>query len=161
MPRGRTKCLPISLWPSADQAAWEKAIRPGNPFDEWGIAAHWSPATRRKTIAGYGRFLFWLKERNELDETAHPAERVTQERLTAYLEHLRRVNRGHTVQCRIQELGHAMRARAPERDWNFINRAAGRLRADTIPARDKRGRAFSATLDSIRTKLRLEEQKDR
>jgi hypothetical protein len=33
-----------------------------------------------------------------------------------------------------------MRALAPERDWSFITRAAGRLRADTIPARDKRER---------------------
>jgi integrase/recombinase XerD len=138
MPRGWTKCLPISLWPSADQAAWAKAIRPRNPFDEWGIAAHWSPATRRKIIAGYGRFLFWLKERNELDETVGPAERITRERLTAYLEDLRNINRGHTIQCRIQELGDAMRALAPECDWGFIKRAAARLRGNTIPARDKR-----------------------
>jgi integrase len=140
MPRGWTKCLPISLWPSADQAAWERAIRPGNPFEDGGMAARWSPATRRKTIAGYGRFLFWLKERNELDETVGPAERITRERIKAYLEDLRSLNHGHTIQCRIQEFGDAMRALAPERDRSFINRAAGRLRADTIPARDKRGR---------------------
>lgn len=140
MPKVWTKCLPIEFWPSADRAAWERAIRPGNPFEDGGVAGAWSPATRRKTIVGYGRFLFWLRERNELDETAEPVERITRERLKAYLEHLRRVNRGHTIQCRIQELGDAMRALAPERDWSFINRAAGRLRAETIPARDKRER---------------------
>jgi integrase/recombinase XerD len=140
MSRGWTKCLPIEFWPSADRAAWERAICPGNPFEDGGIAARWSPATRRKTLVGYGRFLFWLKERNELDETAEPAERITRERLKIYLEYLRRVNRGHTIQCRVQELGDTMRALAPERDWSFINRAAGRLRAETIPARDKRGR---------------------
>ena len=139
MPKGRTKCLPISLWPSADRAAWEGAIRPGSPFEEGGIAALWSPETRRKTIAGYGRFLFWLKQRNELHETASPAERITRERLKAYLEDLRNINRGHTIQCRIQELGDAMRALAPECDWGFIKRAAARLRGNTIPARDKRG----------------------
>ncbi|MGB8631200.1 MAG: tyrosine-type recombinase/integrase, partial [Xanthobacteraceae bacterium] len=118
------------LWPSADQAAWEIAIRPGSPFEEGGIAALWSPDTRRKTIAGYGRFLLWLKKRNGLNETASPAERITQERLKAYLEDLRNINRGHT----------AMRALAPECDWGFIKRAAARLRGNTIPARDKRGR---------------------
>ena len=33
-----------------------------------------------------------------------------------------------------------MRAMAPEANWGFIKRAAGRLRANTIPARQKRGR---------------------
>jgi integrase/recombinase XerD len=140
MARRWSKCLPIALWPSADRAAWERAIRPGDPFEEGGIATPWSLATRRKIIGGYGRFLSWLKERNELDETAGPAERITRERLKAYLEDLRSINRGHTIQCRIQELGDAMRALAPECDWGFIKKAAARLRANTIPARDKRGR---------------------
>jgi integrase/recombinase XerD len=140
MPRlTSSKCLPISLWPSTDREAWETATHPGDPFDHGGVAASWSAATRRKTIAGYGRFLFWLQERNELDDTAGPVARITTERLTAYLEDLKRLNHGHTVQCRIQELGDAMRALAPEHDWGYINRAAGRLRANTVPARDKRG----------------------
>ena len=140
MPRASwSKCLPITLWPSVDRAAWENAIRPGDPFECGGTAASWSDATRRKTIAGYGRFLFWLKERNELDETAAPAARITRERLGAYLEDLKIINRGHTIQCRMQELGDAIQALAPEYDWRFIKRAASRLRASTIPARDKRG----------------------
>jgi integrase/recombinase XerD len=140
MPRAtRSKCLPIELWPSADRAAWGSALQQSDPFEDGGIAASWSPATRRKTIAGYGRFLSWLKEHNELDEAAGPAARITPERLRAYLEVLKRLNLGHTVQCRVQELGDAMRALAPDHDWRFIKRAAGRLRASTIPVRDKRG----------------------
>jgi integrase/recombinase XerD len=135
-----SKCLPIELWPPADRAAWEAAMRSSDPFDGGGIAAHWSVATRRKTAGGYGRFLFWLKERNELDVTGDPASRITRERLTAYLDDLRRTNRGHTIQCRIQELGDAMQALAPESDWRFIKRAAARLRANTVPASDKRRR---------------------
>jgi integrase len=135
-----SKCLPIRLWPPADRAAWEAAVRPSNPFESGGIASRWSAATRRKTAAGYGRYLYWLRERGELDETADPATRITRERLAAYLDELRRTNRGHTIQTRIQELGDAMQAVAPNSDWRFIKRAAGRLRANTIPARDKRGR---------------------
>ena len=98
MPRASwSKCLPITLWPSVDRAAWENAIRPGDPFECRGIAVSWSTATRRKTIAGYGRFLFWLKERNELDETAVPAASITLERLRAYLDDLKSINRGHTI----------------------------------------------------------------
>jgi integrase len=116
------------------------AVRPSDPFESEGIASRWSAATRRKTAAGYGRFLHWLRERGELDETADPAARITRERLAAYLDELRRTNRGHTIQTRIQELGDAMQALAPNNDWRFIKRAAGRLRATTIPARDKRPR---------------------
>src|SRR5262249_29619539 len=141
MPKARwTKCLPIALWPPADRAASEAAMRRPDPFEDAGIANRWSAAARRKTACGYGRFLFWLLERGELDVTADPAARITHKRLTSYLEDLRSVNRGHTIHNRIQELGDAMRVLAPDREWSFIRRAAARLRADAVPARDKRGR---------------------
>jgi integrase/recombinase XerD len=115
-------------------------MRPSDPFEGGSIASRWSVATRRKTAKGYGRFLCWLKDRSELDETAGPAARVTRETLNAYLDDLKRTNRGHTIQCRIQELGDAMQALEPQSDWRFIKHAAARLRATTVPARDKRGR---------------------
>jgi integrase/recombinase XerD len=140
MPRAVwSKCLPIALWPAADRAVWQAAIRLGDPFDGGGIASRWSAATQCKTAKGYGRYLCWLKERGELDETAGPAARITREKLSAYLEDLRNTNRGHTIQTRIQELGDAMRALAPDKDWRFIQVAACRLRASTVPARDKPG----------------------
>jgi integrase len=71
---------------------------------------------------------------------ATPAQRITMERLHAYLAELQRTNRGHTPQNRIQELGDALRALAPEGDWRWILRAASRLRANTVPAHDKRER---------------------
>lgn len=132
-------CLPIPLWPPAGRAAWEAAMRPRDPFSEGGIASRWSIATQRKTAKGYGRYLCWLKDSGELDETADPAARITRVRLSAYLDDLRIVNRGHTIHNRIQELGDAMRALAPDKDWRFIQVAACRLRASTVPARDKRG----------------------
>jgi integrase/recombinase XerD len=141
MPRAVwSKCLPIALWPPTDRTAWEIAMRPSDPFEGGSIASRWSVATRRKTAKGYGRFLCWLKDRSELDETAGPAARVTRETLNAYLDDLKRTNRGHTIQCRIQELGDAMQALEPQSDWRFIKHAAARLRATTVPARDKRGR---------------------
>jgi integrase len=115
-------------------------MRRRDPFEDAGLATRWSAATRRKTACGYGRFLFWLLERGELDVTADPAARITHERLTSYLEDLRSANRGHTIHNRIQELGDAMRVLVPDHDWSFIRRAAARLRADAVPARDKRGR---------------------
>ena len=160
MSRTWSKCLPIRLWPSADQAAWEAAIHPNDPFESGDIASRWSRATKRKTAAGYGRYLYWLGERGELDETADPAARITRDRLAAYLDELRRTNRGHTIQTRIQELGDAMRALAPNGDWRFIKRAAGRLRANTIPARDKRGR-LPRIVDPIAQGYRMMEEAEK
>ncbi len=141
MPRAVwSKSLPLALWPPADRAAWQAAMAPGNPFDPGSIASSWSAATRRKTACGYGRFLFWLEERGEVDESVGPSVRITRARLDAYLNEIRRTNRGHTIHSRIQELGDALRAVAPDGDWGFIKRAAGRLRATTIPARSKSGR---------------------
>ena len=74
------------------------------------------------------------------DETADPATRITRERLVAYLDELRRTNRGHTIQSASKNSATPCERWSPESDWRFIKRAAGRLRANTIPARDKRGR---------------------
>jgi integrase len=135
-----SKCLPIDLWPIADRTAWQAALELGDAFDPGGAASRWSPATRRKTASGYGAYLFWLQRRGEFDPNMAPGMRVTRERVARYLEGLRDANRGHTLHNRIQELGDAMRAIAPESDWRWLLRAAGRLRANATPVRDKRGR---------------------
>ena len=135
-----SKSLPIALWPVADRTAWQAGLKPGDVFEPGCVASRWSAATQRKTASGYGRFLFWLMERGELDGALPPASRVTRKRVEAYLDELKRTNRGHTIQNRIQELGDAMRAIAPQCDWRWLLRAAGRLRASTIPVRNKRAR---------------------
>jgi integrase/recombinase XerD len=136
-----SKSIPVALWPKLDREAWEAALRPGDDiFEASGPASRWSPATRRKTQLGYGRFLFFLDQRGELDPDASPTIRVSRERLLDYLAELQHTNRGHTIQNRMQELGDAMRALAPGQDWRWILRAASRLRCSAIPAHDKRAK---------------------
>lgn len=133
-------CRPVSLWPSCDRAAWAKAKEPRGPFDARNAGSSWSPATWRKTAAGYGFFLMWREECGELNPDEPASQRVTRKMLSAYLDFLKQRNRGHTVHNRIQELGNAMRILAPEQDWTWIGRAASRLRAETVPARNKLSR---------------------
>ncbi len=156
----RSKCLPTQLWPVADREAWQAALQPSDVFEPGGAASRWAAATRRKTASGYGHFLLWLRERNELDEGVGPTARVTRERVAAYLAELKRTNRGHTIQCRIQALGDAMRALVPDREWRWILRAAGRLRAATVPARDKRPR-LRPIGDLVAQGFRMMEETDR
>jgi integrase/recombinase XerD len=133
-----SKCLPVALWPAADRAAWKAAMAPGDLFDPaHTITARWGPHMWRNVKQGYGRWLFFLKKRGWLDETASPAVRPTRKRLVGYLDDLKQTNRGHTIHSRIAALADAMRALAPAEDWGFIKRAAGRLRGETVPARDK------------------------
>src|SRR5262249_2341127 len=101
-----------------------------------GVGAQWSPATRRKTASGHAQWLSWLKENGRLDSSTGPADRVTPERVQRYTDELIATKAPHTVHCRLQELGDALRAMCPERDWKWILRAAGRLRARALPVRN-------------------------
>lgn len=59
---------------------------------------------------------------------------------SGYLRYITLRKRGHSIHGNIQSIADMMRALAPEADWGWVKRAAGRLRASTVPARDKRSR---------------------
>jgi hypothetical protein len=135
--------VPVAEWPANDQAAWAAALRPGHPFEPGGLAARWAPISCRMIENGYGRWLTWLAERGQLDPDLPPAFRVNRANVAAYVADLRTINRGHTIQGRVAQLGNAMRAMAPEMEWGWVIRGADRLRNQTVPARNKRARLKS------------------
>jgi hypothetical protein len=151
-----SKSLPLELWPTGDHAAWQAALKPGGVFEPGGVASRWSAATQRKTALGYGRYLFWLQQHDNLDVTVAPAERVERDLVRAYLQELKLTNRGHTLHNRI---GNAMRALAPEDDWRWLLRAADRLRVSTIPVQDKRARLQPIT-DLVAQGFRMMDEAD-
>jgi site-specific recombinase XerD len=132
----RRVCRAVADWPAADRASWDAGLRPGDLLDEAGPAAGWSAATRSKTAKGYGAWLSWLDERCLLDPSLHAADRVTRERVQLYLADLGARRAAHTVHCRLQELGDALRVLASSQDWGWVLRAAGRLRSRATPVRD-------------------------
>jgi len=134
---------PLHGWPVRDRAAWEQAVRAGDPLEPGGIGAAWSPASRRKTALGYGRFIGWLASRGQLDPAAAPEDRVTLERIRAYLDNLKSSHGDYGLACRLQELGDALRAMAPRRDWRWILRTASRISSRARPAHDKLARMRS------------------
>jgi integrase/recombinase XerD len=137
------RCMPVGEWPAIDQAAWAAALRPGKPLEPGGLAARWAPTSCRKIESGYGRWLTWLAERGQLDPALPPGARVNRDNVAAYVADLGVVNRGYTIQGRVQDLGNAMRAMAPESEWGWLLRGADRLRSQTVPARNKRARLRS------------------
>jgi integrase len=135
--------MPIAEWPALDLQAWEAGLRSGTPFEPGGPAASWADATRETVQNGYGRWLTWLKCHDLLDPSVPPADRITKERLAAYESDLRSQVADFTVFTRVQQVGDALRAMVPDKDWRWILRAAHRIRSLATPARDKRSRLQS------------------
>ena len=134
------RSMPVSEWPRADQACWALANQPQDPLDEGvGYAQRWRPATRKLTQEGYGYWLDWLARSGQLAVSGNPAERITRDRLRAYQEAMQDDGLApYTVATRIQQVGNALRAIAPENDWVWLLRASSRLRSKATPVRDKR-----------------------
>lgn len=138
MGRNRTaehRCMKLEDWPEADHAAWDAARQPADPFDaRVGYANRWRPITQASIEQGYGRWLAWLDLNGELDRGQGPAERVTDERVRAYFEMLRGQGLAdYSVAARLQQLGNALTAMAPDKDWKRILRASDRVHADAVP----------------------------
>lgn len=97
----------------------------------------WSRATWHLREHGLGRFRDWAEAEQLLTPDMTVASCVTQAVVQRYHEFLVTTNAGYTIPSRLEELSAALGVLAPNQDWIWINRAAGRIRARTIPARDK------------------------
>jgi hypothetical protein len=97
----KLRCIKLIDWPGIDQDAWAAAHRLGSLLEDDGLAASWARATSGLITRGYGSFLAFLAETDNLDPTESPATRVTRARVEAYIGYLRRRNHSSTVAARI------------------------------------------------------------
>jgi integrase/recombinase XerD len=132
------RCLPVEEWPTLDRAAWALALAPYDPLEpEAGLATSWARGTRSGVQNGYGRWLGWLQRSGDLDADASPANRVTHDRVRAYLGKLKDMDYApYTISGRLQQLGDAMRVMVPDGDWGWIRRGAARLHSQARPVKD-------------------------
>jgi site-specific recombinase XerC len=120
-------CLHVKAWPEADQRLWEAALAHGDYEDEASPAAGWRPGTVQTNREGYGRWMNFLI-RTEADLSASLGERVTPERVRAYVLEL--ADQGLAVQTRcnrISQLYSVMAALCPTRDWSWLKRRSNRM----------------------------------
>jgi integrase/recombinase XerD len=134
---------PTADWPARDRALWEKGVESKGLFENGGAGANWSEATRFKTARGYGYFLSWLATRDLLDPNLGPCDRVSRERVAAYIAEITPTRAPNTVLGHIRELHDAMRVMAPQVDWNWLLELYRTLSARVRPARDKFSRLRS------------------
>jgi hypothetical protein len=139
------RCLPVCEWPVLDQTLWAKAQLPANVLDDPGPASSWRQPTRQARETAYGRWLGFLLRCGELDSVARPEERVTPERVAAYVEHLRAMTASTSTWSMVSRLDAMMRALAPAADWTWLREAANRLKRLMRPARAIRPRLIGVS----------------
>jgi integrase/recombinase XerD len=119
---------------------WEAALVPGDLFENGGARANHSEISNRNAVSGYGRWLTWLEFEGLLDETSSPADRITPDRVKAYIAGLEKHNSTQTILSRLQELDAAAMVMEPDRDWSWIRRLQSQIRFRHKPARTKAAR---------------------
>jgi integrase/recombinase XerD len=140
--RGRSPeriCLKRAQWPARDRLLWAEALRPGDLLEPGGIRAKYRKVSNDKIEKGYGRYLTWLQHRGELDPNTAPGSRINPNRVASYVEDLEKLgNKTHTILARLQELYEAAQVMDPIKDWTWIRRVAGIVRARPKITRDKK-----------------------
>jgi hypothetical protein len=120
--------LPLQQWPDEDRKLWQTACAPADPLDEhWGARAQHSAIANRNVQRGYGRWLTYLHSTEPACLEDTPANRVTPERVLAYVACLVGLQNGTAaILSRLKELRSAATVCRP---WRCgARRLARRLR---------------------------------
>jgi site-specific recombinase XerD len=135
-------CLPDQQWPDVDRASWDSARRRGSLLDDdGGLALKWSARTQYLMAKGYGQWLGFLLSRNLLDIGEGMAERITRERVEAYLSALQAAGyASSTIHIRLVQLCGMQDVLAPGTRQEWLGRLRAKARAAVRPTRDDRAR---------------------
>jgi len=132
------RCLKVEEWPELDQSMWHTLFEPGDILDGTvGAGFHWSEETREKYRKGYGRWLTYLISTRQLYGSVAPAERVTHERVSAYLAQLQTQVVSWTAWGRLVELLAVANAFSADTDWSWLRRFVRFLETNGQDSRNK------------------------
>jgi integrase/recombinase XerD len=143
-------------WSLADQALWYAIIAEGDILDGRGPGAGWAPATKANTTKAYGYWLGWLRNNGLLKGSNTPLNRLTPERIRAYIEHLESSVASSTIFTYVLDLLRFAQAANPGGDWDWLKSIKNRLWARAKPAKDKTA-VIRASEDLFRLGLDLME----
>ena len=137
----RRVSMPFDAWPEPDRAAWVALSTDGDIWDDAGRGSHWSDGTRRLLVHCYGAWIFFLARHFPADLERPPAERVTRQRILAYLAEMdgpgddgstgggEKQAAPATKTTRIRSLEIVIARFAPQHDWRWLRRIVRRLHA--------------------------------
>ena len=95
--------LPYGQWPAADRLLWERAMGSDDPFAEAPVLAWPRPRSTPICSHGGGSSGSW-RSTNPLHWTSLPAERLTIERVRAFVAHLAETNTPLSVAIQMSAL---------------------------------------------------------
>lgn len=130
--------LPLAYWPNQDQQAWQKAISHGDILEGQGPAHHWRPATRHSSIRHYSRWLSFLNRNGWMEDICGPTDRLTEDRIRAYLAELNETVAPRTMASAIIGLKVMVKAMAPSKNWRWLMDISNRVHVQAKPSKDKR-----------------------
>lgn len=134
-------CAKPDTWPAPDRVLWQRALEPADLLDpdgSNGARFSFSVRSNQKIEQGYGRWLTHLEHHDPEALTLAPADRITSERVKAFVERLLDLgNSTQTCLSRLQDLHDMAKVLGSHKDWRFLGRVASRLRSQHRPARSK------------------------
>jgi hypothetical protein len=131
------KHLPVCAWPQVDRDVFASAYERGDVFDDTaGPGAHLSNGSRTMIRTTYRRWLGFVKAKYPDDLSISPAERITSERVRAFIENLSASTRPSSVAIAAARLYDAARLIAPTTDWSWLRSFKARL-ASSVRAMDR------------------------
>lgn len=139
------RCKPLQEWPEVDRLLWLAALIPGDLFEEGGSRVEFTDETNRGIVYSYGRWLQWLDRHGQMAPIDAPGDRITPDRVRAYLADLERHISTQTVINRLIHLSMAARVMNPDQDWSWIRRLLRPVQARHKPARPKRPRVVATS----------------
>jgi integrase len=138
MPGPRPRLLlHYSQWPTADRTLWERAFGGDDPFDD-AAAARLATSSRQQYLTGWRRFLGFLALEEAAALEIAPADRLTIERVRAFVAHLAETNIPRSVAIQVDALYKAARLMMPDIDWTWLKAVKRKLHA-AAPARGPTG----------------------
>ena len=155
----RRRSLPSADWPTADLNLCCGVIAEGDILDDSGPGARWAPSTKENTRKAYGYWLFWLSTHKGLDGSVDPMDRITPNRIDAYIKSLEGAVASSTIFTYILDLLRFAKSVAPDKDWAWLTDIKNRLWARAKPARDKASKIRSSE-DLFRLGIDLMESAD-
>lgn len=124
-------------WPAPDRDAWQAALAPAGPLEPAKYATTWSSATRFNRCKAWGQYLSFLETQGWLVQSQPPGDRLTLERVTAFIRCLKTHLNANSVHQTVVNVFYAIRAMVPERDWRWVRRHPERPRPAEVNASRK------------------------
>ncbi|MCF1709455.1 site-specific integrase [Tabrizicola sp. J26] len=128
--------LKVEDWPHDDRVLLQRALRPAAFLQPANPASSWSPSRRRIVEQSVGQWLAWLLRNGLLDPDCAPADRVTRDRIEAFVAELADRVAPWSVAMMLGALVRGFEVMSPDRDFNWIKPACQSLKERAEPSRN-------------------------